>query len=373
MGFGLGLGSCSSGFSPRALIRLLVVACAFLPATARGDAFTDYTFVGSFDLPPGGGTFDILADGRLVTLVGPTVLAETAVGSRVFGPIGTLAGADISSYGPAFVRVSSDGLHLAIGNGGGAAFNNFEVGVFDIATLGGNWFAAAHFDAAWIDGANLALTTGVPGSPSIVTVLDSLSAAPANPTNTMVIDEIGGASGGITFDAVGGLYTGNGYSAGGPSTTGAVKHFDEAAWTAALAGGEPIDFEDEGTLIVDVLSAAALGFDDEGNLHIGGGDFATGEMDFAALVRASAVVDAILGNGPADILDPESVRWFDPDADNPYNYYDVNFNDVTGELYFREGTSVYTYAVPEPFTVCLMLAGIAAGAGCGRSYRRSVS
>jgi len=45
---------------------------------------------------------------------------------------------------------------------------------------------------------------------------------------------------------------------------------------APLSGGSAINFESSGTLVANLLSAAFLGFDKQGNLYVGGGDFATG-------------------------------------------------------------------------------------------------
>lgn len=338
----------------------VVMVTAFQAGTARADAFNDYGLTGSFSLPASG-VFDVLGDGRLVTLDGADVYAETAVGSRAFGLVGTLPDADMPDpmyAGPAFVRVSPDGTRIAVGNNGGSSWTNHQVGVFNLGGLTGDWFPVDHYEAEWVDGTNLALTAGAYG-PTGVTVLDTFS-EPSSPTNPTVVTNVGGASAGITFDTLGNLYTGNGYQFGGPSETGWIKAFSHDSWTEALSGGPAVDFEAEGTLIVDLLSAAALGFDAEGNLHVGGGDYAGGVNDkgFGALVRSTAIADAFSGFGPADPFDPEEVRKFDPD-DVGENFYDVNYNDVTGELYFREGSTVYTYVVPEPGSLLLLtIAGL---------------
>ncbi|MFH1419302.1 MAG: hypothetical protein ABII12_13595, partial [Planctomycetota bacterium] len=72
----------------------------------RADAFTDYGLAETFNLPDEASVFDVLGDGRLITLVGTDVYAETTIGSRSFDSLGTLAGADFNSYGAAFLRVS---------------------------------------------------------------------------------------------------------------------------------------------------------------------------------------------------------------------------------------------------------------------------
>ncbi len=326
-----------------------------MPA-ARADAFTDYGLVGTFHLPAAA-RFDVLADGRLVTVVGTSLYVETAVGARTFTSLGVLTGASFPGGafgGPAFVRVSPDGGRVAIGNNGGPTYADYRVGIFNLADLTGAWFSAPHFDAAWIDDRHLALTAGAFGSPSIVSALDTLS-APSSPSNVVVVANIGGASAGIAFDAAGRLYTGNGFATGGPSDTGAIKAFEPAAWAAALSGGAPVNFETSGTLVADLLSASPLVFDGEGNLLVGGGDFLGGtDNDSAALLRQTALAAALSGGGPANPADPTQVRRFDPDAGNPFNYYDVNYNAITGEVYLRDGAQVWVYVVPEPATVALL-------------------
>ena len=55
---------------------------------------------------------------------------------------------------------------------------------------------------------------------------------------------------------------------------------------------------------------------------------------------------------------PLDVRQFDPDGSNDFNLYDVNFNSSTGELYFRDGETVYSYVVPEPGAIVLLAAAL---------------
>jgi len=325
---------------------------------AGADDFGNYTFAGSFALPAAG-VYDVFPDGRLVTLDGADVYTETAVGSRSFTLLGTLPDADMPDpawSGPAFVSVSPDGGCIAVGNNGGFNWNNYQVGVFSISDLDGDWFAADHYEAEWVDDANLALTAGTSSSTG-VTILDTTT-DPTNPVNTTVITNIGGASAGLAFDTNGNLFTGNGFQFGGPSDTGWIRAFPSTAWQAALAGGPTIDFETDGTLIADLLAAGTLGFDTEGNLHVGGGDLygGSGDYNYAGLVCSTALADALGGGGAVNPLDPSQVRRFDPDP-GASSVYDVNCNTVTGELYLRLGGTVYAYAVPEPGSLALLILG----------------
>jgi hypothetical protein len=310
-------------------------------------AFATYHLGRSFALPADAAASDVLGDGRVVAIVGRDLYVEDDLGSGVFVFHGSLPGGQIADYGAAFLRVSPSGGKLAVGNNGGVTVG-YQVGVFAFPSLSGVWVDAEHWDAEWVNDAQVAITAGEFGSPGVVTILDTSEADPQNWTNVTVIEGIGGSSGGVTFDSEGNLFTGNGFSTS-RSGTGAIKAFEYAAWTAALATGPPIDFEMEGELIVDVLSAWPLGFDVEGNLYVGGGDGA-GHSDFAAVVRASAVVDALGGLGSVDAEDPRLVRRLDPDSQSASNFYTVNHNGVTGELYLRDfgSTTVFAYAPRAP-------------------------
>lgn len=314
--------------------------------SAQASTLPDYQLVETFSLPGSGGPFDVLDDGRIIALGGTTVYVESAPGSRSFSSIGVLAGADFSSFGAAFVRMSKAGDKIAVGNGGGASFSNFQVGVFQLSNLAGTWFTANHFDAEWITNRLLALTAGAFGSPSIVTALDTNSSNPAAPVNRTLINNIGGASGGVTFDILGNLYTGNGFASTGPSDTGDIKAFSALQWIGPLFGAPAVNFETSGTPIVDLLSASSLGFDARGNLLVGGGDFFGGtDLDFAAVVNGSDVLQALLGGGPVNPADPNEVLKLDPDGSSSSNLYTIQANHPRDELYVVDSSSptVFVY------------------------------
>jgi len=330
----------------RVLVPGLVLAFLFC-SSASADTFDEYQLAESVTLPAGGGVFDFLDDGRMIVLAVDEVYIETAIRSREFEFLGTLADAEIPSYGAAFLRVSPDGQRVAAGNNGfgaGAAVGLFEPiakgGVVDVI-----WYEVQHFEAAWYDDDILLLTAGF--GETVVTALDFSD--PENVVNTTIIANVGGASAGVAVDPQGNLYTGNGFRINGPSETGWIKAFAHADWTAVLDDADALDFEDRGVLVVDVLSASALGFDSEGNLHVGGGDFGTGDLNYVAVVRASAVANALEGGGPADPDDPAHVRRLDPDKQNEFNFYDVNINAVSCELLIREGDALYAYHGTNPY------------------------
>ncbi len=299
-----------------------------------------------FTLPVGAAMFDVLPDGRIITLAGSNVYIETAPTSGTFSSTGTLSGADFPSFGAAFLRVSPDGTRFAVGNNGGASFSNYKIGVFNVGNLAGTWFTAAHYDAAWIDNQRLAITAGDFGSPAFVTVLDTSSPNPSSPDNRTIISGIGGASGGVAFDMSGNLFTGNGFAGDGPSGTGAIRAFSSSLWETAYANSTPLNFETQGLLIVDVLSASPLEFDGEGNLLAGGGDFSqSGETDYVAVVRASAIAASLAGQGAVNTSDPAKVRKLDPDAGNDFNYFFTTANPALSRIYAKDAgeTTVHVY------------------------------
>ena len=322
-------------------IALLLVAAASSRTAVADDLaadaahrihINDYVERQGFDFPSPAGPADVQADGRILVLSGTTVFRETTPRSRIFVPLGDLPDADLNEFGASFLKISPDGGRIVVGNEGGASFDHFQVGVFAIPSLTGTWFDANSFQAAWINDRFVALTAGTFGSPSVVTAFDTSSCDPAHPSNRTIIENIGGASGGIAFDSHENLYTGNGFAISGPSTTGTVKAFRHADWRAALHGGPPIDFEAQGTVIVTVLSAASLAFDAGGNLFVGGADFGGGDINFAAFISRAAVRSALDGNGPVNTSDPAQVRKVDPDpaADSAYN---IIVNRTRDEVY----------------------------------------
>jgi len=324
----------------------LTALVLFSAPTVRADRFDEYELTRTFTVPAGTHVIDVAPDGRVYALVGSELFRETVAASGSFTSLGTLPGADIPSFGAAFIRVSPDNSQVAVGNNGGVGGGNFRVGAFDLPALTGSWFAAAHFDGScmWLDNDRLAITAGDFVDPSFVSVLDVTSADPEAPDNPVVVDGIMGGSSGVTIGVGGHLFTGNGFSFGDPTDTGNIRAIPSEAWMAALLGGGAAGFEADGTLVADLLSGASLCFDIEGNLLVGGGD---GDMDgdAVALVRAGAVADALGGGGAVDPDDPSVVRKLDPEPANDFNFFAIDHNLGTEELYVRDfgATTVYVY------------------------------
>ncbi len=295
--------------------------------TATIENFEPYFLETTFSFPIGTLKFDFLPDGKILILVKENhqhkIYAEKTSGSRDFQLNGILDGVEIPGYGPAFLRVSPDGKHFALGTNNP---NNGKIWVFNTDSLTGRWFVLNnHADAEWYDDSMLAVTSGPMGQPTSVVVINTNSSG-SSFNQTTVVENIGGGSAGITFDDVGNLYTGNGYKYSGPSETGVIKSFTRAKWMAVLQGDAPIDFEKDGFVIVDILSAASLGFDAMGNLYVGGGEYLTGgggDTNYSALIKGSAVQKAAQGAGAIDPNDSANVCRIDPDENN-VNFYMIN-------------------------------------------------
>jgi hypothetical protein len=303
-----------------------------------------YRLTETFNLPVSGGPSDVLPDGRIVVLSNTTVFRETAPGSRNFASLGTLPDADFSEFGASFMSISPAGDRIAVGNNGGASFSNFQVGVFTLPSLSGVWFNATSSKGEWINDRFVALTAGDFGIPASVTALDTFSTDLARPSNRTIIQNIGGFSGGITFDEDNNLYTGNGFATTGPSQTGAIRAFSPSEWLSAFQGGAPVEFETQGVLIVNVLSASSMQFDRRDNLFVGGGDFFGGEdINFAALLSKNALKSALKGRGTVDTDDDRAVRKLDPDP-GPTSVYSVLVNRVRDEVYLQSGSTMFVFS-----------------------------
>lgn len=299
-----------------------------------GNAFrsvtTPATGAGSF-----GVSVDALPDGRLIATTGVNILLETAVGSNDFQIAATIDASLLADpVDPGFIVVSPAGSQIALGAGFGK-----PVIVFDSALLNttspttltlsnASAFAVMHFAAAWLDESSLAITGGVFGQPSFVTLLDTTS-DPMSPDNPIIINNIDGASGGIAIDDNGAIYTSNGFdnspNTPGTSDTGWIKRFTSADWSSGA------DFENEGLFVADLLSANTLAMDRDGALAVGGGDFSAGDIGTIAVIHAEALA-ALIQNGDAiNSNDPTHVKRLDP-LGSGAAFYNAIFNHGTDEF-----------------------------------------
>ena len=340
---------------------LVAAVCIGVVGFAVEDAragLPPYSFVGSYSLPAGGGAIDVLPDGRLIALQGDgSVLVQSGVHSGTYQLLGSVGSAifdgPFGNFGASFVSVSPDGSRLAIGDNG--AFNRVHIVELAALTPMGTTptlpIDAPNYDGAWLDGSTM-FVSGFGASAGAWRVDVAAQAA------TQVMHNNTGGSGGIAIRG-GRVFVGDGFntSAGG-EPTGNVRAFD----LASLAGAS-VAFE-SGVLVADALSASPVRFDNLGNMLVGGGDFFAGSNDFgyAAVIDAGAIAAAISG-GP---LAPDASELRLSPAGG-FAYYNIEFNDATGELLvFGDGVA-YRYTVPAPGAAGVTVLG---GLAAARRRRR---
>ena len=272
------------------------------------------------------------AVGRILAATGKTIYLQKTYGPTRSDPEHWLKVATVSNnMDPSFIRISPDGTKIALGLGYGQPLLVFPTSLLDpdnpplLIDANGNpapgviVYNVNYYDADWVDNRYLVINGGQwPGPPygSGVGVLDT---SDPNDQGKALITNIPGASSGIAVDADGNLVVGIGYASGPPNRTGEIKVWNSSEWSTSP--DSPLDYEANNRLVAqNVLSAAYLGFDEEGNLHVGGGDaFGTGgaaENGYAALI-SKTVIDRVAdpaGPGePVDESNPEEYREFAPD------------------------------------------------------------
>jgi hypothetical protein len=308
-----------------------------------------------------GGTFDTLADGRIIGMDGHLVLLETAVGSGNFDVVGNFADGLISEFGASFFSINPAGTHIMVGDGkfGAASVFGFALAELNGGTIAADIYAHENYSAAWLDNERIAITYANPntfsGEVGVLNRIDGM---------TTTLMTIGGASAGIGFTSNGTLLTGNGFDLfSGGSETGQVRAFSAAQIDKVLSGQTgPIDFETHGIIVARYLSAGGLGLDARGDLFMGGGDFSGGDINYFALLDAAAIDEALNGNGP---VQPGDIFADDPDI-NAFSFYSARYNSFTSEwLVWSDSTELlWRYRViPGPGTLAvgfLALAPLAA-------------
>lgn len=348
----------------KSLLRTLsYCAVLTLAPLAQASSFYEYgnnSHIYEIDLPPvTGGWFVAVAafpagspviqgydlSGRLLAANDDTLFLQKNYGSDVWVPVATVTGMPLD---PSFLKISPDGSTIALGSGYGQDLLVFSSALLNISAppvLTGHsqvreFENIDYYDADFY-GNDLLLIQGggltSSGWGSGVFALDLLS-SPSAPVHFPLLLGIPGASGGIAVDADFRVITGIGYAP--PDRTGELKMWSAEEISDVLFYADPaLDYESSGQLIAEnVLSAAALGFDDEGNLHVGGGDaFGSGgaaESGYAALISKSALEQAFLGlSGPIDELSTSAYTQLTPDpCQDDSALSPITFNSVTGAL-----------------------------------------
>lgn len=377
----------NSSLFQRSIATAALCCVGLVPFTASARP----SLVSSFAIPnEGGEAMTVTPDGRVVTVDSSGVVSlETQFGSGQFQNLGELPNADFSSFGVGFAAVSPDGSTLAVGNSGGAEFNNYQVGIFALEDLsGGRWLATRHYKGTWWDNRNLILSAGIFGSPSTVIVLDSQSSLADTPETTLIVEGIGGASGDVTLDAQENLLTANGFQGDGPSEAGAVHQIAASSWKAAFnSERDPVNFETEGTPLARALSGASLAVDASNNLWIGGGiTFGSNlESDFVAVVTAEQIAKIEAGElAPRNSRDNGSLLRIDPDINTSSQTFSAFSVPARERVLLRENSTnnVFVYrldsATPAPALgglggLALLGTGLAGSAALGRRRKATLA
>ncbi len=323
----------------------LFLCLLLLPVSVWADDFADYkTAVGSesvVNLPtvtggwfvavdyfPEGSTALIdgkfEAEGRIIAANDNKIYLQRTYGSSQWDVVATVPG----TMDPSFIHVSPDGTKIALGAGYGAplaiidpntlsAANppllwDYDAGSITSVASGVSVFPQINFyDGDWVDSRYFVINGGAwptnceppyEDNPNCtfasgVGVVDTETSNPSTHVGEALITGIPGASADVDVDDNGNLLTGLGMKTLPENRTGEVKVWAADEWQPEPGTFAANTYEGSGAVVAEnILSAAYLGEDAEGNLHVGGGDaFGTGgvsENGYAAIIRAG-IVDAI--------------------------------------------------------------------------------
>lgn len=326
-----------------------LIACAITVLTSTALASVpSYTLAGSYSGQSQ--RWDVMADGRLIGIdANGSISTQDSINSSSFTVVGSIDSALLNGFGASFISVSPDGSTIAIGDGnfGGASVHTIQTS--SLSTAGNSAvssFAVGNFQATWIDNDSLAIS-GADNTTfaSVVTQLD------IDTGNTrLLVNDLNGGSAGVAINN-GYLYTGNGFTFGGPSQTGEVR-----AFSLADLANSTMSFESEGTTVADVLSAAPIAFDALGNMLIGGGDGSSGDQGYAAVIDSDLINAALAGGSPVTSatleLSPDPLETF----------HNIRFNEFTNEVLVEAGGAIYRYQVPAPASAALAFTAITVAA-----------
>ena len=277
--------------------------------------------------PPGAadmvdGKFEVA--GRLILATGNKIYLQRNYGSSVYDVVATVKYA----MDPCFVHPSPDGDRIALGLGYFQPLlivptsilsidnppalvdqnNNFhpDVKAFDPLYI-------KYYEADWADNQYLVVNGGTwpdgalpPYNPgdfaSGVGILNTDAEDTWTEYGRALVTNIPGASSDVDVDADGNLITGIGFGTG---TTGQIKIWAASEWNAADPQETPsLDYQANTKIVAaNASSAAYMGTDAEGNLVVGGGDWAAGpptSIGYAALINVSVLDRVLAGGSPVD-------------------------------------------------------------------------
>lgn len=303
-------------------------------------------------------------EGKMLAATGKDVYIQDAVGGSTWTKVATVK----DNMDPAFVRVSPAGTQIALGLGWGQHILVFDTSILNAGTpvdLNTNPnpdvkdYPENHYDAAWAGETHIVINGGewvVPGQ-SAVSGVASLDVTDAYSITQGVCANIPGASSSIAVDANKNLV----FGIGAGTNTGELKVWPAAEWWAGSAPlSTVLDYDTTGLkFAASILSAAYLGFDSQGNLYAGGGQFLNPpvgqvnlESGYAALISAKVIQDALDTNVPLYEVDETKggqYREFSPD---------VCRNDTaTGALATPRGLSVLWNPASAPGSSSCVIGG----------------
>lgn len=248
--------------------------------------------------------------GRLLAANGSKVYLQKNYGSDVWVEVANIGA---GAMDPSFLKISPDGSKVALGVGYGAPLIVFPSSLLSLTSppnlvtnAGAKKISADYYDGDFYTNDLMVVNGGWGSGSSWGSGVYALDVTAATPTPIPLIGSIPGASAGVAADVYGNVVTGIGYLTS-PNRTGEIKIWSAADIADVIAGITPqLSYGTTGELLAEnILSAAALGFDAYGNLHVGGGDaFGVGgptENGYAALIEASIVASVVAGLGfPVD-------------------------------------------------------------------------
>ncbi len=229
--------------------------------------------------------FDFIPYGRLVVFTGTEVKIQQQENSSNFNLLGNLPSEFRGGSDPAFVVTGLAGSFFVLGTGaGGSKFPTepFNGSIFVLPKTGGQAQQVAnipfHAAAQFGEPRELFINRGEASfQRSAVLRLDLKTRKVQT-----VIDNIPGASGGVGVDRRGDVYTGIG-SDPNQKRTGEIRRFERKDIERAIQTGVPLNFDNDGKFVAQVLSASGLVFDRDGDLWVGGGDVqGGGQLGFIA-------------------------------------------------------------------------------------------
>ncbi|WP_035217139.1 hypothetical protein, partial [Desulfobulbus elongatus] len=285
------------------------------------------------------------AEGRMIAATGREIYLQRTYGSSKWDVVATVP----YTMDPSFIHVSPDGSRIALGVGYVAPLLIIPTTVLSATAPPDLTTHAAvkqfplinYYDGDWVeegDGIDANRYFVVNGGQwpsdceppydsnpycsfaSGVGAVDTEVANPATHVGVPLIIGIPGASSDVDVDKSGNLLTGIGYLTS-PNRTGEVKVWPAGGWDPV--NGSSLAYEGNTRIVAaNILSAAYLGEDAEGNFHIGGADaFGVGgppERGYAALIKAGIVNAIATGARTTPVTDgnrgdTSEYKYFAPD------------------------------------------------------------